>query len=84
MRVYGPLLTVRFEQNSSSKAQHWFYHLPNNNKNLHRDRLAPEDSYSTPGLVLLMSVGTNLSTIGDRQGHLWIWPTGCLDNPIVA
>ena len=26
--IYGNPLTVRFEQNSSSKAQPWFYHLP--------------------------------------------------------
>ena len=26
--IYGTPLTVRFEKNSSSKAQPWFYHLP--------------------------------------------------------
>src|SRR3954462_11580499 len=26
--IYGTPLTVRFDEDSSSKAQHWFYHLP--------------------------------------------------------
>ena len=32
--IYGIPLTVRFEENSSSKAQPWFYHLPHHHLSL--------------------------------------------------